>query len=180
MTISLADIVLRSFTPNDIPIILEKHKLLYAKEFNYPPESFGKYVSEALDSFLATKDGAMWIAEYPSHQEPSLEESSTVVEGGRIWAGCIAIVPTDERTGRLRFLLIEPMFRSCGLGRRLMDTALEHCAKHNFGRVTLSTAGDCLSARRLYERYGFKIVKVAGRTEWGGITDEWWEKPLNH
>ena len=43
------------------------------------------------------------------------------------WAGSVAIVPSDEPTGRVRFGLVAPCFRSCGLGPKERNVALEYC-----------------------------------------------------
>lgn len=91
----------------------------------------------------------------------------------------MAVVRTGESTGRVRFMLVDPQFRSCGLGRRLLETALEYCREEKCDKVTLSTAGDCKAAHKLYARYGFKMVKVTGGTPWGVSTEEWWEKELS-
>jgi len=64
MTIGHADIVIRPFTPHDLPVVLEKHQELYAQEFNYPADPFGKVVSEGLDQFLNDGGRVMWIAEH--------------------------------------------------------------------------------------------------------------------
>jgi len=174
MMINLADIQIRPFTPDDLPIVLEKHQELYAREFNYPAGPFGKVVSEGLlDQFVNDHGGGvMWIAE---HRPKSNSDGKNVV-----WAGCVAVVPTDksETAGRLRFMLVAPEFRSCGLGRKLMDTALNYGLEKKFTRMTLSTTGDCVAAHRLYDRYGFKVVEVTQGTPWGEMSHEWWEKEL--
>lgn len=96
-----------------------------------------------------------------------------------VWAGCVAIVPTEksETTGRLRFMLVAPEFRSCGLGRQLIDIALKYCLE-KYTRMTLSTTGDCVSAHRLYDRHRFKLFEVTQGTPWGEMTHERWEKEL--
>jgi GNAT superfamily N-acetyltransferase len=179
MTINLEDIHIRPSLPKDISTVIEKHKSLYYADNNYPPSQFGKYVTEAITPFLQHHpDSTLWIAEYtPTAPEPPTSGPlSAPVE--TVWAGCVAVVHTDETTGRLRFMLVDPRFRSCGLGRRLLETALEFCRERKYCKVTLSTAEDCVAARKLYALYGFKLVKVTGGTPWGVSTDEWWEKKL--
>jgi GNAT superfamily N-acetyltransferase len=92
----------------------------------------------------------------------------------------VAVVPTeDDSTGRLRFMLVAPKFRSCGLGRKLLETALEYCVDMGYARVTLSTTGDCVGAHRLYTLFGFRQVEVTPGILWGESTHEWWEKELD-
>ena len=169
MTRSLTDIKIRPYTPADLPVVLEKHKELYAEEFNYPPGPFGEVVAKGLDHFASGGSGMMWIAEYQSKHDS--------VGKNVVWAGSIAVVST-ETTGRLRFMLVAPEFRSCGLGRRLMDTALDYCVQKKCKRMTLWTTGDCVSAHRLYDRYGFKAIEVTEGTPWGAMTHECWEREL--
>jgi len=170
MNIRLRDTKIRPYTPADLPVVLEKHKELYAKEFNYPPGPFGEAVSNGLDHFANGGSGMMWIAEHQSKPESDDKEV--------VWAGSIAVVST-ESTGRLRFMLVAPEFRSCGLGRQLMDTALNYRLEKNCKRMTLSTTGDCVSAHRLYKRYGLRVVDVTQGTSWGdAMTHEWWERDL--
>lgn len=173
MTINLEDIALRPYTRNDIPVIIERHQALYWEEFKYPTDAFGKHVSKGLDQLVQSEGARLWIAEY---QPPSNNENENPE---KIWAGSIAVVPIGLKTGRIRFLLVESAFRSCGLGRRLIETALDHCRAEEYKVVALSTAGECVAAHRLYTRYGFKQIKAMPGTPWGTeSTDEWWERNL--
>lgn len=173
MTIKLSDITIRPFVESDVAVVLDKHKVIYSEEFGFSPDAFSQYVSDALDDFLDRNGGMLWIAEYPNTR-PSSEEPNEIEKP--IWAGCVAIAHMGNSTGRLRFLLVETPFRSCGLGRRLMEVALGYCEEMNYNHVVLSTAEDCQSAIRMYRKYGFRMVKSAEATVWGGKTDEWWEK----
>jgi GNAT superfamily N-acetyltransferase len=177
MTINLNEITLRSSTPNDIDIVLENHISLYSKEFNYPPTQFGTHVSKGLLPFRQpSPPGHLWIAEYTTPPSPTSNPNTQSLE----WAGCVAVVPTDDdSTGRLRFMLVAPKFRSCGLGRKLLETALEYCVDMGYARVTLSTTGDCVGAHRLYTLFGFRQVEVTPGILWGESTHEWWEKQLD-
>jgi GNAT superfamily N-acetyltransferase len=172
MTPCLADFVLRPYKADNIPIVLEKHKALYAQEFHYPPELFGKLVADGLKEFVLWKQAKMWIAEYSDATDDQGMKDTPLL------AGCIAVVRSDEVSARLRFMLVEPEFRACGLGRALLEMALEYCQTNDYRRATVSTAGECRVAHRLYARYGFKAFKVTHGTTWGAVSDEWWEKPL--
>ena len=177
MTVSLSEISLRKFTNEDIAIVLEKHKSLYDEEFGFHPEEFGKMVSSGLDE-LALKKGMVWIAEYQRHASKTAQDGAEVGTESPVWAGSVAIVPLDDSTGRLRFMLIDPAFRGCGLGGRLLQTALDYCRQQNYRRLTLTTTADCRAAHQLYRKNGFVPFKIIQGTVWGGSTDEWWEKEL--
>src|SRR5579859_4184410 len=98
MTINMEDITLRPYTEADIPTIVERHQTLYWEEFSYPPDAFSKHVSDGLDQLVQTEGSQLWIAEY---QPPSNGGDETLKT---IWAGSIAVVPIDQKTGRIRFL----------------------------------------------------------------------------
>jgi ribosomal protein S18 acetylase RimI-like enzyme len=56
---------------------------------------------------------------------------------------------------------VRPLARGRGVGDLLVETAVQHAATQGLSRVTLDVAVDNLSARRLYERRGFRPT---GRT----------------
>lgn len=56
----------------------------------------------------------------------------------------------------LRKMYLDPRHRGKGLGRLLLDHALRRAAELGFKRVELETSTKLETARRLYERYGFK------------------------
>jgi GNAT superfamily N-acetyltransferase len=172
MTINVEDITLRPYTSADIPNLIERHQVLYWEEFQYPPDAFGEYVSYELKRLIQSEDTQLWIAEY---EPPGTHGNQT---SPKVWAGCIAVMPFGEKCGRIRFLLVGSGFRTCGLGRRLVETALDHCRAEGYKKASLTTAGECVAAHRLYSRYGFQRIKVSQDTPWGKYKDEWWEKIL--
>jgi len=56
-----------------------------------------------------------------------------------------------------------------GIGRRLIETALDHCRKHDFKTVRLSTSMYQTSAVKIYEKYGWRYV---GPYHFPGMV--WW------
>ena len=64
MTLRLEDITLRPYTKNDLSTLIERHQVLCWEEFNYPPDTFGKHVSDGLDQLIQIEDAQLWIAEY--------------------------------------------------------------------------------------------------------------------
>jgi ribosomal protein S18 acetylase RimI-like enzyme len=53
---------------------------------------------------------------------------------------------------------VQPAYRNLGVGSRLLQTAEFDLAENGFCRVTLNVARDNPGARRLYERFGYRIV----------------------
>ena len=62
----------------------------------------------------------------------------------------------DMSVGRVRRLYVIPEFRQSGIGRRLVQSVIE-AARDVFQELRLRTTD--LSASRLYERLGFRVVQ---------------------
>ncbi|MYD35683.1 MAG: GNAT family N-acetyltransferase [Dehalococcoidia bacterium] len=90
--------------------------------------------------------GAMWIMR---------DESGTVV-------GSIAANRIDGPTVELHRLYLDAHLRGQGLGRRLVETAVEWARDHGAWRIELWSDTRFADAHRLYERLGY--VKSARRT----------------
>jgi GNAT superfamily N-acetyltransferase len=88
-------------------------------------------------------------------------------------------VRTDDTTGQLRLLLVEPSARGLGLGRRLVDEVVRHARADGRKRVVLWTR-DCLtSARRIYQAAGFRLDSEEKGTENGiEVTEQMWSLDL--
>jgi len=105
-------ILVRNYKKEDIDYIIERHRVIYDKEYGFSSE-FMDYVEKYVKEFDKNHDEAMeniWIAE---------------TGGKRV--GMIAIAKAEEDTAQLRWFLIEPEMRGKGLGRRLMKTAVDFC-----------------------------------------------------
>jgi ribosomal protein S18 acetylase RimI-like enzyme len=62
---------------------------------------------------------------------------------------------SDKLDAYLEELYVVPARRGEGLGRGLMERALELAREHGAGRIDLGTAVDDRAARALYESLGF-------------------------
>jgi GNAT superfamily N-acetyltransferase len=81
-----------------------------------------------------------------------------------VLAGYIAVVgpSTEGRPGaRLRWFLVDERYRGQGIGRQLLDRALDFCREHGFKTAWLWTMEGLEKAQRLYARAGFKPVAGA-------------------
>ena len=62
---------------------------------------------------------------------------------------------------------MEPAARGLGLGRRLVDECIRFARAKRYRRLTLWT-NDCLvSARKIYQAAGFKVVNEAAHQSFG-------------
>ena len=134
--------VLRPPAPGDLGWVLARHGAVYAEEFGWDTD-FETWVAAIVADYLRDRDPARqagWIAE---------------VDG--VPAGSVFCVPADERTARLRMLLVEGWARGHGIGGRLVDEVLRFARRAGYQRIVLSTYDVLVSARRIYQAAGFAL-----------------------
>lgn len=105
--------------------------------------------------------------------------------GGRI-VGTITIDGEDLNTGgieglaHLRWFVVDPAHRGTGTGRALLQAALAHCDATGARETQLWTLRGLVSARRLYERNGFRLAEEYVGDQWGGaVTEQRFVRPGN-
>jgi GNAT superfamily N-acetyltransferase len=131
--------------PGDLGWIVGAHGVSYAEQYSWGSD-FEGLVARIVGAYAEHPDDARraaWIAE---------------VDGER--AGCIMLVPDDddERTAKLRILLVTPRARGLGVGSRLVHEHLRFARAAGYDRVSLWTTSILTAARLLYERAGFELV----------------------
>jgi ribosomal protein S18 acetylase RimI-like enzyme len=137
-----------SLQPGDLGAIVQLHGIVYAREYGLDT-TFEPYVAKPLSDFVLEGSGRLWIAE----------------GDGRLM-GSIAVVESDGE-GQLRWFLLAPEARGSGLGKRLLDLAMDYCRERRFSRVFLWSFVDLTAALKLYERGGFKVTERSTEYVWG-------------
>ncbi len=138
--ISDADISIRmEIKPGDAGYITYMHGRLYREEYNYTT-AFEAYVAESFFEFLL-------------HYNPQKDRLWCAEHNGKI-IGCIGIVGREKRA-QLRWFLIEPLYRGIGLGKKLLNRALEFAGERGYESIYLDTTADLEKAIGLYQRAGF-------------------------
>ncbi len=145
---------LRAPRPGDIGWAIERHGVLYADEYGWDA-AFEGLVAKILGAFLEQHDPSRercWIAE---------------VDGQR--AGCVFVVRNAEHadTAQLRCLLVEPAARGLGVGRRLVAACIAFARDAGYDRMVLWTNDVLVSARRIYEAVGFRLVEEEAHHSFG-------------
>ncbi|GLZ31626.1 MarR family transcriptional regulator [Lentzea sp. NBRC 105346] len=155
------EIVLRGLRPGDLGWLVHRHGARYAEEFGYDV-TFEQLVAQVVADFRPGEREAGWIAEVGG--EP---------------VGSIFCVAGDDRTAKLRLLLVEPSARGLGVGTRLVDECLRFAREAGYERMVLWTVKGLDNARRIYERAGFQLVDETPQHRFGlPVVGQNWELHL--
>ena len=156
--------ILRNYRSGDMGWIVHRHGTLYNKEFGWP-ERFEAFVARVTADFIENydpKSERCWIAE----------------RGGE-FLGCVMLVKdrsSDKNEAKLRLLLVEPSARGLGLGQTLIHECTKFAREVGYSRIILWTNSVLVSARRLYAKEGYKLVKSEEHDTLGTkLTGEFWE-----
>jgi DNA-binding MarR family transcriptional regulator/GNAT superfamily N-acetyltransferase len=130
-----AGFALRPPLPGDYGWVVQRHGALYAQEYGWD-ETFEALVARVIADYADDHDAereAAWIAE---------------VSGRPV--GSIFCVRKDDRTAKLRCLLVEPEARGMGIGQALVDECVRFAGAAGYRELVLWTNDVLTGARRLY------------------------------
>jgi DNA-binding MarR family transcriptional regulator/GNAT superfamily N-acetyltransferase len=156
--------VIRPPRPGDLGWVVHRHGVLYAEEYGWD-EGF-----EALTARI--------VADYVEGHDPK-REAAWIAEVDGEPAGSIFCVRKDDRTAKLRLLLVEPSTRGMGIGSRLVDECLAFARRAGYKRIELMTIDVLVSARRIYQRAGFRLDDQDTGPDFGTVvTAQNWSRDL--
>jgi DNA-binding MarR family transcriptional regulator/GNAT superfamily N-acetyltransferase len=136
--------LIRPPIPGDLGWVVHRHGVIYAQEFGWD-ESFEALVARV-------------VAEYADERDPK-KENAWIAEVEGEPAGCVFCVKETDDIARLRLLLVEPRARGMGIGERLVTECIRFARRAGYKQVTLWTNDVLLSARRIYEAAGFRLIE---------------------
>lgn len=153
-----ANIEIRNhWKPGDVGYITYLHGVLYGREQGWD-HTFDAYVAGPLADFA--------LSYQPDH------ERLWVVEANGKIVGCIAIVAASPATAQLRWFLLHPELRGQGLGRRLIEEAIDFCRDKGYRTVFLWTVDALPAAAALYRKAGFGVTEEKRSAVWGSVVTE--------
>lgn len=138
--------------PGDVGYLIYLHGYLYARECSYNLE-FESYVCKTFYEFLPTYNPAkdrMFIATVNNQM-----------------VGAVAILGSSRHLAQLRWFLIHPDYRGKGLGKRLLQEALDFCREKDYQKVYLMTTSMQEAAISLYKKAGFRKTGEKYLQLWG-------------
>lgn len=145
--------------PGDMGYLIHLMGYLYAQEYNLGIENEIE-MAEFLTHFLKNHNRTcerLWIAD---------------LEGQIV--GSIAIVAeSDGTTAHLRSLILHPSVRGRGLGKKLINKALDFCREADYEKIVLETFDELKAAIYLYEKAGFQKISESEHALWGRLIREW-------
>ncbi|TNC26164.1 bifunctional helix-turn-helix transcriptional regulator/GNAT family N-acetyltransferase [Amycolatopsis alkalitolerans] len=137
-------VVLRPPRPGDLGWVVQRNGAIYAQEYGWDA------TYEALVARI--------VADYAENHDPK-REAAWIAELDGERAGCVFCVRgSDERTAKLRLLIVEPGARGHGLGKRLVTECLTFAKAHGYTAMELWTNSVLTAARAIYAKAGFELV----------------------
>ncbi|WP_223701160.1 bifunctional helix-turn-helix transcriptional regulator/GNAT family N-acetyltransferase [Sutcliffiella deserti] len=161
---SQSEVFIRPFQSGDVGYIAHLHGRLYDETYNFG-KLFEYYVMKGLTEFMINTDGGeLWVAEV----------------NGEI-VGSIAITKSTDTVAQLRWFVIDENYQGMGLGKKLMETALNFCKEQHYQHVFLWTVSTLDAARHLYKKYNFRLTEEKPNKEWTGtsLIEERWDLELS-
>jgi DNA-binding MarR family transcriptional regulator/GNAT superfamily N-acetyltransferase len=157
-------VVLRAQRPGDVGWVIHRHAVLYAKEYGWSIE-FEALVAEIGARFIRAYDPTgerCWLAE---------KDGETV--------GSVFVVRQSKTVAKLRLMYVEPTARGLGIGRRMVDECLRFAQEAGYRKMVLWTNSVLVSARRIYEAAGFRLVASEPHHSFGhDLVGEIWERRI--
>lgn len=138
-------VTLRPPGPGDLGWIVQRHGVLFPREYGWGP-GFEALIARVISDFASAADhlgNSAWIAE---------------LDGER--AGSILCVDAGGGIAKLRLLLVEPFARGHGLGAILVDECISFARGAGYDELVLWTMEVLVHARPIYERAGFALVST--------------------
>jgi DNA-binding MarR family transcriptional regulator/N-acetylglutamate synthase-like GNAT family acetyltransferase len=159
-----ADVSLRAPRAGDFGWIVQRHAVLYQREYGWC-EEFEGVCAQIVADFINKCDPRWergWIAE---------------LNGQNV--GSVLMAKDSDEVARLRLLLVEPAARGLGIGKRLTGECIRFARECGYRRMTLWTHSVLSAARHVYAQAGFRLTSSEPRRSFGqDVVSEHWDMSL--
>lgn len=159
-----ASVTLRDPQPGDMGWVVQQHGEIYAREYGWNNE-FEALVAGIVSGYLRNLKPdweRCWIAE---------------LDGER--CGSAFVVRKSATVAQLRMLILTPQARGQGLGARLTDECIAFARGKGYKKMLLWTNSCLDSARAIYAKRGFELVKSEPYAGFGqNLVGETWSLRL--
>lgn len=138
--------------PGDVGDLIRLHGWIYAQECGYN-FAFEGYVCKTFDQLFqhySPEKDRFWFAEVNNEM-----------------MGAIAVVEHSANLVQLRWFILHPSIRRLGLGKSLLNEALNYCKEKGYQKVFLETTKDQETAIKMYTKVGFRKVTEHEIQMWG-------------
>ncbi len=151
-------IISEGYVAGSIGRLTQLHASYYSAAHGFGVEFEAKLASEIAQfctSLRAGRDG-LWLARVDEI------EGSIALDGSR----------ATEHGAHLRWFITSAALRGSGVGRLLLDRALQFADDCGYDSVYLWTFAGLDAARHLYESRGFRLAHEAPGSRWGKTVTE--------
>lgn len=151
--------LMTGYHPGMIGRIAQMHGEYYARHHDFGAFFEGKVASGVAEfaTRLSSPANQIWLA----------------IREGKI-VGSLAIDGEDlgQQEAHLRWFILDDSCRGTGIGRRLLSEAMAFCDSRQFSAVQLWTFKGLDAARKLYESFGFTLIREWQGEQWGKVMTE--------
>ena len=147
------------YIPGSIGRIAELHGTYYHVHWEfglYFEAKVATELSEFLQRYDKNNDG-IWIATVNGRVE-----GSVVIDG----------IHAENEGAHLRWFIISDALRGKGVGRKLINRAIDFCKSKGYKKTYLWTFEGLNAAKHLYENAGFNLIKQQSGVQWGATVNE--------
>lgn len=159
-----APYLLRPHQPGDMGWVIQRHGILYNREYGWNDE-FEALVAEIAAKFIRNFDPRYehcWIAEKDGEN-----------------VGSVFLVRKSRAVAQLRLLIVDPKGRGLGIGARLVDECIRFARQKGYRKMMLWTNSVLHAARHIYEAAGFQLVEEETHHSFGvDLVGQNWELKL--
>lgn len=157
--------IVSGYRPGVVGRIAEMHASYYAQTYQ-----FGQFFESKVATGAAEFVGRLVQGTHPGNGLWTVSEDQRIIASVAIDAEDLKDM--DKGAAHLRWFIVDSTVRSSGLGRRLLQQALDFCDAQQMPRIHLWTFRGLDAARHLYESLGFQLAEEWTGTQWGSEVQE--------